>query len=184
LDPGVLTAVFAGHNFRLKGLPQALAALALGVRGNTDRRCQLIVMGGGHTSRMLRLARRLGLAEAVRFVGNTRNSERYYAASDFLLFPTFYDPCANVTFEALASGIPVVTTRRNGASELVTNGREGWIVEHPGCVEQMAEHIAKLREPERLAEMKRAARCLAAAHPIAGKFAEIEEILEDAGRLL
>ncbi len=183
LDPARRTAVFAGHNFRLKGLPQAMAALALANQSHPKAGWQLIVIGGGRPARMQRLAQSLDLADAVRFVGNTATPDQYYAASDVLLFPSFYDPCANVTFEALASGIPVITTRRNGASEVISDAVEGWTVDRPDCIESMAEHLNALEDAGRLSDMKTAARALAEKHAITDKLADIEAVLKEASRL-
>jgi UDP-glucose:(heptosyl)LPS alpha-1,3-glucosyltransferase len=182
LDPARHTAVFAGHNFRLKGLPQALAAMELAGRDNREP-WQLLVIGGGRRASMQNMVQRLGLTNSVRFVGNTSTPEQYYASSDVLLFPSFYDPCANVTFEALASGIPVISTKRNGASEVITDARDGWTVDHPNCIETMAAHLNALEDPGRLSEMKAAARALAEKHSITKKLTEIEEVLKEASRL-
>jgi len=181
LDPARRTAVFSGHNFRLKGLPQALNALALAGR-NSASGWQLIVLGGGKQGYARRQVQQLGLDDAVRFVGNTSEPGRYYTACDVMLYPSFYDPCANVTFEALASGIPVITTERNGASEVITDGQEGWTVSHPDQVETMAEHLRALTDDARLADMKAAARALAETHPMNGKLADIEAVLKEASR--
>ncbi len=181
-DPDRQTAVFAGHNFRLKGLPQALQAIALAAQNSGGQHCQLIVLGGDHPSRMQSIIQQLGIEEAVRFVGNT-DPKPYYAASDLLLFPSFYDPCANVTFEALASGIPVISTQRNGATEIITDGHEGWTVAHPNCISEMAEHLNALQDSSRLSDMKSAARELATQHTVLDKFAEIESILAAASKL-
>ena len=184
LDPNRRTALFSGHNFRLKGLPQALAALEVANREKQPgAEWQLIVMGGGRPSRVQRQIRKLDLVDSVRFVGNTSTPELYYAASDVLLFPSFYDPCANVTFEALASGIPVISTKRNGASEVITDNREGWTVENPNCIAEMALHLNALEDAERLSDMKAAARALAENHAITDKLADIEAVLKDASRL-
>ena len=67
-----------------------------------------------------RLAKDLGLSDRVRFVGYCPDVRDAYFASDFLVHPTFYDPCSNVVLEALACGLPVITTRDNGAAELRT----------------------------------------------------------------
>ncbi len=184
LDPSRRTALLSGHNFRLKGLPQALAALEVANRKEQQgAEWQLIVIGGGRPSHVQRQIRKLDLVDSVRFVGNTSTPEQYYAASDVLLFPSFYDPCANVTFEALASGIPVISTKRNGASEVITDNREGWTVENPNCIAEMALHLNALEDAERLSDMKAAARALAENHAITDKLADIEAVLKDASRL-
>jgi UDP-glucose:(heptosyl)LPS alpha-1,3-glucosyltransferase len=67
----------------------------------------------------LRLAEQLGLGESVIFGSVEQHPERAYAASDLLALPTRHDPFANVTLEALACGLPVVTSSCNGAIEPV-----------------------------------------------------------------
>jgi len=177
LRAGNLTGIFAGYNFALKGLRQAIESLALA--SITDKRLcpQLIVVGNGDRRRYGRLAERLGLRDVVRFVGATNRPERYYAAADFLLYPTFYDPCANVTLEALAAGLPVVTTTMNGAHELITHGHDGWVVDSPGDTAVIADFILACSEKKKLSGMKQAARELALKHSLNEKLAAVERIL-------
>src|SRR5947209_5603213 len=94
---------------------------------------------------------RLDVAAQVRFLGYCADMRDCYFASDFLAHPTFYDPCANVVPEALACGLPIVTSRYNGAAELLhaTGGdpaerAEGYVVDDPHhharlawCLEQL-----------------------------------------------
>jgi UDP-glucose:(heptosyl)LPS alpha-1,3-glucosyltransferase len=178
LDPQALTGICVGYGFRLKGVGNAIAAVALARRRAPGlRKLQLIVVGRGQEGACRRQVVRLGLEENVRFVGNTATPERYYAAADFLIFPTFYDPCANVTLEALASGIPVITTARNGAGELLEGGNAGLVVEHPRDLSRMADWMLGLKDPDILNAQKTAARALAMKHPLEGKLARIEAIL-------
>ena len=60
-----------------------------------------------------------------------RDVEDCYWSSDFFVQPTYYDPCSLVVMEALACGLPVITTAQNGASELMANGREGYVLSSP-----------------------------------------------------
>ena len=132
LEPGDLVGLFAGHNFALKGLKPLLEAL--GERRRQNRRgrpIHLLVCGGGDTASYSRLARRLGLTETVHFLGFYPDVEDCYWSSDFFVQPTYYDPCSLVVMEALACGLPVITTAQNGASELMENGREGFILTSP-----------------------------------------------------
>src|SRR5262249_15408680 len=105
LAAGRVVALFAAMNYRLKGLGPVLAALAR-VPG-----LELVVAGSPRPGGFGRLARRLGVAERVHFVGYCADMRGAYAACDFLVHPTFYDPCSNVVLEALACGVPVVTSR-------------------------------------------------------------------------
>ncbi len=84
-----------------------------------------------------RLARRLGLAETVHFLGFYPNVEECYWSSDFFVQPTYYDPCSLVVMEALACGLPVITTAQNGASELLQNGREGYVLSSPEARDEL-----------------------------------------------
>ena len=72
-------------------------------------------------------ARRLGLADRVRFVGSVSDVRPYYAASDVFLLATLYDPQPNAALEAMACGLPVVTTRKCGVAEMIEDGVEGQV---------------------------------------------------------
>ncbi len=138
LEPGHLVGLFAGHNFALKGLKPLLEALAVRRHKNhAGRPIHLVVCGGGDTVAYGRLARRLGLGDTVHFMGFYPNVEDCYWSSDFFVQPTYYDPCSLVVMEALACGLPVITTAQNGASELLENGREGYVVPAPGARDQL-----------------------------------------------
>jgi UDP-glucose:(heptosyl)LPS alpha-1,3-glucosyltransferase len=132
LEPGHLVGLFVGHNFALKGLKPLLAAL--GARRQRDRGArpiQLLVCGNGERGPYQRLATRLGLRDTVHFLGFHPDVEACYWSCDFFVQPTYYDPCSLVVLEALACGLPVITTAQNGAGELMTDGREGYILTSP-----------------------------------------------------
>lgn len=128
--------LFVAHNFRLKGLPELLNALALPqtVAGNAGQALRgtahLIVAGRGRPEACERRARRLGIAARVHFVGAAPVNE-LLAAADVLCHPTWYDPCSRVVLEAIVAGVSVVTTRWNGAAEILQPGVNGWIVDEP-----------------------------------------------------
>ena len=63
-----------------------------------------------------------GASAAVTLVGTVDDPVPYYAAADAFVLPTFYDPCSLSVSEAAASGLPSVTTRLNGAAELLDRG--------------------------------------------------------------
>jgi UDP-glucose:(heptosyl)LPS alpha-1,3-glucosyltransferase len=70
-----------------------------------------------------------------------------YAAADVLVHPTWYDPCSTACLEALAMGLPVLTTALNGASELM-GSRGGIVLEDPGNAESLAIAIRVLADPD------------------------------------
>jgi UDP-glucose:(heptosyl)LPS alpha-1,3-glucosyltransferase len=141
---GRLRLLFVGHNFELKGLGPLLAALAIHrARGG---RASLTVVGAGPIGRFRRAAARRGLSDAVAFDAAISREAMpgVYRRHDALIHPTFYDPFSLVVPEALASGIPVVTTRRNGASEIVEDGRQGYLLDDPRDESALGEALDRL----------------------------------------
>jgi UDP-glucose:(heptosyl)LPS alpha-1,3-glucosyltransferase len=114
----------------------------------------------------------------VHFVG-ARSPEAFYGASDVLVLPSYYDPCANVTVEALACGLPVITSVFNGAFELLTPGVTGYCVDDASDAGQVAGYLERLQDPERLAEASVAARELALSHPLRKMYRDIIGAIEE-----
>jgi UDP-glucose:(heptosyl)LPS alpha-1,3-glucosyltransferase len=138
LEPGDLTGLFVGHNFALKGLKPLLTALGARLERNFHARpIHLVVCGSGEPGSYRRLARQLGLKDRVHFLGYYPDVEDCYWSSDFFVQPTYYDPCSLVVLEALACGLPVITTAQNGASELLTDGTDGYILTNPDAHEEL-----------------------------------------------
>ena len=73
----------------------------------------------------------------ARFLGATEDLPVLFSAADVFTLPTIYDPFSNACLEAIAAGLPVVTTTANGFSEILTPGVHGDVVE-PGDVEALA----------------------------------------------
>ncbi len=140
LAPQDRVALFAGHDFRRKGLTWAIRTLTL-----TRDPWKLLVVGLGKTREYLRLAQSLGLADRVIFVGPTREMSRAYASADALLFPTFYESFGLVALEAMAHGLPVISTRFLGCFDLVERHRAGTIVSSPTDVQAMAQALDALQ---------------------------------------
>jgi len=78
----------------------------------------------------------------VIFAGPMSDPEHAYAAADLFLFLPIYEPAANVVFEALAAGLPVVTTAQNGAAELIEEGVNGSVVDDPSDIKSVVGAIA------------------------------------------
>jgi UDP-glucose:(heptosyl)LPS alpha-1,3-glucosyltransferase len=158
-DDAGLLLLFAGHNFRLKGLDTVLTALAR--LQSADIR--LLVVGRGPIERYARLARRLGIAEHVTFAGWVADIREAYAAADAFVQPTYYDPCSLTVLEAAACGLPVLTTRFNGAAELFRDGESAWVLADSADATAAAERISTWRDPRARARMAEAARAVAEA---------------------
>lgn len=159
LGPGEVVAAFVAMNYRLKGLEPLLHAVA---RVPTYLPFRLLVVGSSRTRSWERLANRLGVARRVHFLGPSADVRRVYFAADFHVHPTFYDPCSGVVIEALACGLPVVTSRYNGAAELMRPPCEGFVVDDPHDHAALADAMVALIDPVRRDACGRAARQAAA----------------------
>jgi UDP-glucose:(heptosyl)LPS alpha-1,3-glucosyltransferase len=104
--------VQAAHNFRLKGVATTLRAVAR-LRQPASA-VRLVVLGRDPDPACRRLAGSLGISGQVAFTGFVEDVRPYLWAADACLHPAFYDPCSLAALEALAAGLPLVTTRRNG----------------------------------------------------------------------
>ncbi len=151
-----LVALFVGHNFRLKGLPALLQSLAARAKqGPSGRKIHLLVCGGGRLGPMKRLVEHLNLSETVHLVGFADDIRDYYHAADFFVLPSYYDPCSLVVFEALACGLPVITTACNGAGELIAEGREGFVIFRPDDHAAMIAALDRMTDDSARKEMSR-----------------------------
>jgi len=122
-DTAVL--LFVGSGFERKGLGTFLKALTQ----IKDLDFLAIIIGKGNTDRYRAMAERLGVLNRILFLGVQKEIERFYAAADLFVLPTLYDPFSNATLEAMASGIPVITTKNNGVAELIDSGQEGFVMD-------------------------------------------------------
>ncbi len=113
--------LFVGSGFERKGLTYLLQAFG----SLTDKASLLWVVGKGRIAFYQRLAERLGVAHRVKFWGPVAETAPFYQAATVLALPTLYDPCSNVVLEALACGLPAITTAANGAAEFITPGENG-----------------------------------------------------------
>ena len=138
--------LFVAHNFKLKGLAELLRACAA-PEPDTSSGWILAVAGRDRPDRYERLARELGLDPRVRFVGTETPIRHWYAAADVLAHPTWYDPCSRVVLEALSLGLPVVTTRCNGAAEIMEPGRHGEVVDSPDNPSALAAALTRTLLP-------------------------------------
>ncbi|GEM_PF-147722 len=91
-----------------------------------------------------RWAARMGVSHRVVFAPPTDQIERIYAVADVFFFPTFYDAFGMVITEAMAMGLPVITSRAAGAAELIVPGQEGILVDESADVEQWALALRRL----------------------------------------
>lgn len=161
--------LIVAHNFRLKGVPGLMAAVKR-LRGEGNR-VKLAVVGGKRLPR--------GGPDGVLWIGPAADTVPYYAAADVYVQPTFYDPCSLVVLEAWASGLPVVTSRFNGAAELMTPGVEGDLLHDPGDLDELCAALRPLLNPAARARMSAAARRLALRHTLDRNARELLAVYEE-----
>jgi len=158
VDPNDLLLIFAGNNYRLKGLEPLLKAMVLLRRWFPNQPFRLLIVGRGQIGRYRRVARRLGVSDRALFLGPVKEMEQYYAASDIYVHPTFYDSCSLTVLEALASGLPVITSRFNGAADAFLSDRGGKVIEDPADVQGLARSISHFFDEGRRNEARIVAR--------------------------
>jgi UDP-glucose:(heptosyl)LPS alpha-1,3-glucosyltransferase len=176
LSPQDVVLIFVSHNFRLKGLRYLMQALPLIKKKNGN--IKLLVVGRDHNGPYWRLAKKLGCEEDVFFAGGVRDLERYYPSADILVHPTFYDACSLVVLEALASGVPVITTRSNGAGWIISEGKEGFVIDDPSDIKTLAEKIVVLSDPSFWKKASQAARQMAQQYSQQRSYQKLLKILQ------
>ncbi|WP_421507789.1 glycosyltransferase family 4 protein [Erwinia rhapontici] len=113
--------IYVGSGFERKGLAAAIQAIA-----GTNR--YLVVVGKDKAEKQYRaLASELGCSDRVIFAGMQADTRPWYQAADGLLLPTLYDPFPNVILEAMACGLPVITSTTCGGSEFIQAGENGYV---------------------------------------------------------
>lgn len=170
--------LFLGTGYGRKGLDLLLDAFPDLARERPEAR--LVVVGyDSARPRYEARAEALGIADRALFLGGRRDAERCYAAADFYVLPTRYDPFANSTLEALASGLPVVTTTTNGGAEVVEHRVSGSVFAHDDGREALAAELAFWCDPGHLRDGAEAARAAAERHGVASKTARTEALLRE-----
>jgi UDP-glucose:(heptosyl)LPS alpha-1,3-glucosyltransferase len=140
-----IALLFAGSGWERKGLLFAIQAMAL----CKDRKMRLLVAGRGNRKVYNTTRLRLWREEPVQFLGEVADVMRLYLAADIFILPTIYDPFSNACLEALACGLPVITTRANGFSEIIEDGIHGSIVDDAGSLVALRDAIQFWSDPSR-----------------------------------
>jgi UDP-glucose:(heptosyl)LPS alpha-1,3-glucosyltransferase len=139
---GRLVVAFVGSEWERKGLEPLIRALAL------TSGWELVVAGEGDRSRYEDLADSLGVGASVRWLGVCSDIQLVYALADAFALPSSYETFSLVTFEAAASGLPILATPVNGVRELIKDGQNGFLIgREPGDI---AERLTQLASDEGL----------------------------------
>ncbi|MCG6157947.1 glycosyltransferase family 4 protein [Rubinisphaera margarita] len=122
IEPDSPLAVFVGSGWERKGLAVLLKAMRQVPAMN------LIVVGRDKSHRQFeKQAEQCGIAARIRFAGVQPDVAPYYGAADLFVLPTLYDPFPNAVLEAMASGLPVLTTDTCGGAEFIRDGNSGYV---------------------------------------------------------
>jgi len=148
--------VHVGSGFERKGVATLLRAAA-----RSSVPCHAIIVGGDkHESRYREMAHALGIGRRVHFMGVQPDARPYYSAGDVFVMPSLYEPFGNANMEALAMGLPLVTSTKSGVAELLRPGVTGYV--HDALdVDGIAASIRALSDRDRRLGMGSAARRLA-----------------------
>jgi UDP-glucose:(heptosyl)LPS alpha-1,3-glucosyltransferase len=130
LKEGECAVLFAGSGWERKGLRFAIEGV------NRTARATLLVAGTGKHGG-------LPASDRTQFLGELGEMRELMEAADVFLLPTIYDPFSNACLEAMAAGLPVITTEANGFAEIMRPGRDGEVLRNPGDVEGIAKGIEK-----------------------------------------
>ena len=135
-----LVLMFAGGDWERKGVPYIIEALSLLTRPDV----KLLIIGSGDEKFYGQLAELKQVRGRIVFVSHSSVLREYYAASDVFVFPTIYEPFGLAIVEAMASGLPVITSRVAGAADLIIDGVNGILLRAPSDINGLAAKIELL----------------------------------------
>jgi UDP-glucose:(heptosyl)LPS alpha-1,3-glucosyltransferase len=131
-----IAVLFVGSGWERKGLRFAIETIE-----RTGGDFRLVVAGRGDQKRFR--------SSRVQFVGEIPDASALYGAADIFLLPTIYDPFSNASLEALAAGLPVITTRANGFAEVMEDRLHGTIVADPSDIDSLLAALNDWRDTDR-----------------------------------
>lgn len=168
--------LFVGNGFRRKGLDLLLNAWRLPGLGDLI----LLVVGTDRAMpRYIERVRAEGLSDRVVFAGMDRQVEKYYAAADLFAMPSFQEAFGNVSLEALASGLPILTASLSGASEILEGELRKGIVREPSDPKELQDCVLSLLDTSRWGVLSQAARDVAERYSWERYFVELEKELSE-----
>jgi glycosyltransferase involved in cell wall biosynthesis len=140
LAEGAFAILFIGNDWRNRGLPCLLEAVAM----MENPRARVLVVGTDSTAGYLECVEKLGLTGRVSFLPPRHDVEFYYAAADAYAGPSLEDTFSLPPAEAMACGLPVITTSAMGVSEIVHDNEDGLVLENPADAKTLSEWLAGL----------------------------------------
>jgi len=174
--------LFMAYDFRKKGVRFLIEAAGKLRDRVGSGRFRVVVVGGPPSPSLRSLVRRLDLDGSVSFHGPTKEPEYWYSACDVFVLPTFYDACSLVVLEAMAAGLPAITTVFNGAAGIIAHNLNGAILQDPADTDEMARVMERFLDKEVLESGAAAARRAALDFTIARNHRQMIDIFTEAAR--
>ncbi|MDO8734522.1 MAG: glycosyltransferase family 4 protein [Elusimicrobiota bacterium] len=145
--------LFVSSNHFLKGLEPLLDAFYL--LNKEQKNAKMIVVGKGREDYFRKKSEKMQLSNFVKFVGWQQDIREFYKAADFFIYPSFYDPFPNVALESLACGTPIIVSSLTGASEIIEDGKNGFVIKNPRDAMEIFDKMKKVisLRKEKLMEM-------------------------------
>jgi UDP-glucose:(heptosyl)LPS alpha-1,3-glucosyltransferase len=146
IDPEDPVILFVSMNFAIKGLDLLLRGLGCLRKRDPAGRFRLLVVGRGDEKGYGRLARELGIGDAVIFAGAVAREKlpEFYLAGDLYAMLSRFDTFGMVVLEAMAAGLPVLISGSVGARDIVREGENGFVIEAPGDEDGVADRIGTM----------------------------------------
>jgi len=144
-----IVILMVANEWQRKGLAVLLDALHLLDRADL----RLLLVGRRDPSAFSQRMRRLGLEEAVHYMGSSNDVAEAHAAADVFVLPTQYEAFALSIVEALASGLPTLTTDVPGAGDLISSGKNGLLLRDPYDADGLAELLSDMLDPDVLEQL-------------------------------
>jgi UDP-glucose:(heptosyl)LPS alpha-1,3-glucosyltransferase len=173
---GATVALMIAQHFERKGIAEVIAATGNLAKTSGDSAPVVLVVGKDDPARSRQQAERLGIDDRVIFAGQTSAAVDFYPAADFFVLPTRHDSCSLVVLEALAMGLPCISTVFNGACEIMTEGLHGFVQADPADVEVLTAAMGKLLDRETRERMSKACLGLRGALSFEAHMDRLEEI--------
>lgn len=164
-------AIFVGSGWERKGLGFVLEAM----RRLGEDAPLLLVAGKGDPKRYPSSPR-------ARFLGPRSDVPRLLAAADVFVLPTIYDPFSNASLEAMAAGLPVITSRANGFSEIIDPNVEGDLLPKPEDIDALVFSLCAWADPFRRDSVRDRLKAKASEYSIERNLRETLAVLEKVRR--
>jgi UDP-glucose:(heptosyl)LPS alpha-1,3-glucosyltransferase len=137
---GAFCLLLIGNDWKSKGLDTLLRAIS----DCADLPFMLLVVGSDDRRAHAETVRALNLADKVQFLGPSPDVMQFYAAADAYVGPSLEDAYGLPVLEAMACGLPVIASSRAGASEIIRNGQDGFVLRDPEDARELAALLRKI----------------------------------------